>query len=74
MKVEDVENLRFAGGVTESGDSPSDMMGGRCLSKQCRKMVDDSWWCRLFGWSQLLNVTGVANDRQYSAVAGAEGE
>ena len=49
-------------------------MDGRCLSKQCRKLVDDSWWCTLFGWLKLLRVTGVANDRQYSMVGVEEGE
>ena len=51
-----------------------DMMDGRCLSKQCRKLVDFSWWCRLIGWLQLLRVTGVANDSQYAVVVFGEGE
>ena len=49
-------------------------MVGRCLSKQCRKLVDDSWWCRLISWFQLLRLTGVANDKHYSVVVVGEGE
>ena len=42
MKVEDVEDWRSAGGVKERWNRPPARMDRRCLSKQCRKLVDDS--------------------------------